>query len=162
MSGGTISHLKYHQPSEASSTIGSFEKFELLPFPARAVNDKQEEVTNEITRANKSLEKAHKLLVLQFLKIAASTEALIHRLARILEQFKYGRIGISQDGQRGHARADTPGSKLKHKELRSKSLNGYKGSNQRRATRAYSKISGKSVRSNSIDSVGPQDSPLVA
>ena len=44
VSGGTISHCKYHQPSEASSTIGNVKKFELLPFPAVPAQSQEQQV----------------------------------------------------------------------------------------------------------------------
>ena len=74
----------------------------------RAAKSEQEEATKELIRTHKSLKKAHKLLVHQFLEIAASTEALRQRLARIRERFDCGKIGSSQDGQQDHARADMP------------------------------------------------------
>ena len=83
-----------------------------------AVNNEQEKATKELTRAHKSLKKAHKLLVHQFLDIAASKEALRHRLARILKCFEYDKISRSQYGQQGHVLADTQGLKPKHKESR--------------------------------------------
>ena len=76
----------------------------------------QEEATKELTRLHKCLKKAHKLLVHQFLEIAASTEALSHRLAWIRERFKYGNIGSCRDSQQGHARADKQGRKPKEGE----------------------------------------------
>ena len=48
----------------------------------------------EITRAHKSLVKAHKLLVCQFLEIAASTEVLRHSLARIRELLNTARLAV--------------------------------------------------------------------
>ena len=43
--GSTISNRKYHQPSEASSTIRSVKKFELLPFPAITAQYQEQQVS---------------------------------------------------------------------------------------------------------------------
>ena len=74
---------------------------------ARAVNDRQGEVMEELYNGQKTIEKVHDQLVDQFLKLATSTEDLNHRVFRIREQYKCRAISRDEGHRRDNAQAGT-------------------------------------------------------
>ena len=74
---------------------------------ARAVNDKQEEVLEKLSKSHKIIENVHDTLVHQFLKLAASTKDFKHKMFQAYTQYKINASSKDEGDQQDCAQAGT-------------------------------------------------------